>query len=115
MLDFASLNQKDRIIVGLTAATAVLHLLLAFGSLGDTLFFVIFLLNGLGYLGLLAALYFDIPMLKPYKALARPALIGFASLTIVLYFAFNWPDVWNPVGILDKLIEAALVVMLLRR
>jgi hypothetical protein len=65
-------------IVILTALTAVIHLYLGF-SYNDTLF----ILNGIGYLVLLAALFLPIPFARDHRGLVRWALIGFAALTIV--------------------------------
>ena len=100
-------------IIILTILTALIHLFLGIGSLGDGFFGVIFILNGLGYLALLAGLYF-LPQLAGQRALIRWALLGFTAVTIILYFAFNWPDVWGVMGLLTKAIEIALVVLLWR-
>jgi hypothetical protein len=97
-------------VVGLTAVTAVIHLFLGISS-PEPMFKVLFILNGLGYLVLVAALYF----LRPFAAnrsLIRWALLGFTAVTIILYFVFNWPDVWGPVGLIDKAVELVLIVLL---
>jgi hypothetical protein len=87
-------------------ATAVIHLVLAVPDNN-----ILFYLNGLGYLGLVAGLYF-LPQLAGQRSLVRWVLIGFTAVTFVLYFVFNWPDVWNVMGILDKIIELALIILL---
>lgn len=87
-------------------ATAVIHLILA---IPDTN--ILFYLNGLGYLGLLAGLYF-LPQMAGQRSLIRWVLIGYTAVTFVLYFVFNWPDVWNVMGILDKAIELVLIILL---
>ncbi len=73
-------------------ATAVLHLAAAF----DHVLFTgphwpdpLFLLNGLGYLGLLGAYFLPIPLFQDRHKLVRWALIGYAILTIVL-----WVYIW---------------------
>ena len=48
-------------IIALTIATAIVHLYLGFQGLP------LFVLNGLGYLALLAALCLPIPRLDPYR------------------------------------------------
>ncbi|MBE2197782.1 MAG: hypothetical protein IAE79_04165 [Anaerolinea sp.] len=96
-------------IVGLAVATALIHLALAFG--GGGFFMVAFLLNAVGYLALVAALYF-LPQFAKQRELVRWALLGFTAVTFILYFVFNWPDVWSPMGLLDKGIELALMVLL---
>jgi hypothetical protein len=57
-------------IIVLTLATAIIHLQLVFPS-------VLFILNGLGYLGLLGALYLPIPQLAGYRPLVCWALVGY--------------------------------------
>ncbi len=95
-------------IIALTIATALIHFRQAFlFPTPDPLF----ILNGLGYLGLLAALYLPIPQLSGYKRLIRFALIGFTALTFVLYFAINGFSFF-PIGYTDKAIEAILIVLL---
>ena len=96
-------------IVGLTVITAVIHLYL--GITSDMPFLALFILNGIAYLVLVAALYF----MKPFAAnrnLIRYALMALAAVTFVLYFAFNWPDVWGPVGLIDKVVELLLIILL---
>lgn len=35
------------------------------------------------------------------------------AVTIILYFVFNWPDVWGIMGIITRLIELVLIALLL--
>jgi hypothetical protein len=107
----AKLSGRQKTIVGLTVATAVIHLILALLNSGDTLFLVLFLLNAIGYLVLLAALYF-LPQLAAQRAMVRWALLAFTAVTFILYFVFNWPTVLNPLGVIDKLVELALMIYL---
>ena len=89
----------------LALSTAAIHLYLGL-SFGNTLF----VLNGLGYLMLLAALQLPIPQLARFRSAARWALVGYTALTIVLYFI---DDPGMTIGYVDKAIEAALIVLLL--
>lgn len=108
-MDMSALSTNQRIILGLTAVTAVIHFLL--GILNSD---ILFILNGLGYLGLAAGLYF-IPQLADYRAMVRWALIGFTVITIILYFVFNASASFSsPLGLLTKLVEVVLVVMLVQ-
>ena len=90
-------------IIVLTLATALIHLQLNFPD-------PVFIMNGLGYLTLLAALYLPIPRLSRYRNLTRWALIGFTALTIFLWILFG---ARIPIGYIDKAIEIALIVLLL--
>ena len=71
------------------------------------------LLNGLGYIGLLVALYF-LPQLADMRGMVRWVLVLYTAVTIVLYFVMNWPDVMSPMGLIDKAVEALLMIALLR-
>ena len=98
----------------LTVATAVIHLYLALsaiGSMGFNFGVMLFILNGLGYLGLLALLQLPIRQLARFRSAARWALIAFAALTIVLFFLMA--PVYTFIGYVDKAIEVALIGLLL--
>lgn len=101
-----SLKGKDWAIIALTVATAVIHLVLGFS--GNTLF----ILNGLGYLGLLGMLYLPLDFLDGYRGIVRWVLIVYTIITIVLFFAFNWQLGFGPLGLITKAIELVLVVLL---
>ena len=70
----------------------------------------LFLLNGIGYLVLVSALY--LPQLRQYQPIVRWLLIIFAALTIVMYFAISGFR-FNPIGVFTKAVEVALIVLLL--
>jgi hypothetical protein len=90
-------------IVLLTLATALIHLQLAFPDPA-------FILNGLGYLTLLAALYLPVPRVAPCRSTVRWVLIGYAALTIFLWILLG---ARTPIGYIDKAIEIALILLLL--
>jgi hypothetical protein len=71
---------------------------------------MLFLLNGIGYLVLVSALY--LPQLRQYQPIVRWLLIAFAAVTIIMYFAIAGFR-FNPVGYLAKAVEVALIVLLL--
>ena len=91
-------------IVGLTAATAYIHL-----TLGG----VLFTLNGLGYIGLAglvvigAAAPFE--MVKRFSWFPRVALMGYAAMTIAGYLVMG---PYFTLGWIAKGIEVALIVLL---
>lgn len=100
-----------RIIIAiLTLITAAIHFYMGFRSLGDTLG-ILFLLNGVGYLALLAAFWLDIP--KGRASLVRMALMAFAAVTFVAYFVVNRGfSFQNTIGLVTKLDELLLIVAL---
>ena len=98
----------------LTLATAVIHLYLALtaiASMGLNFGVILFVLNGLGYLGLLAALQLPIRQLARFRSAARWGLVAFTALTIVLFFVMA-PE-YTIIGYVDKAIEVALIALLL--
>jgi hypothetical protein len=89
-------------IIVLTLATALIHLTLVFPS-------TLFILNGLGYLALLAALFLPIPQLSGYRTQVRWALMAYALLTIVLWVVMGSRI---PLAYVTKVIEVVLIVLL---
>lgn len=93
-------------IILLTTATAVVHF---FRNFPD----IVFILNCLGYLGLLAALYLPIPMLEEKRGLARYGLMGFATLTILAWIAIGDKHLATGyIGYIDKAVEITLILLL---
>jgi hypothetical protein len=90
-------------IVVLTLGTALIHLQLDFPD-------PVFILNGLGYLALLAALYLPVPRVARYRNVVRWVLVGYAALTVFLWVLLGE---LTPIGYVDKAIEIALILLLL--
>ena len=87
-------------------ATALIHFSLLFPD-------VLFILNGLGYLTLLAAYFLPIDIAKKNHNLVRWLFIAFTLVTIVAWIAIgdkSWPA--GSLGYLTKLIEVALIILL---
>ena len=89
-------------IILLTVVTAVVHLFLGIPNM-----LIMFILNGIGYLVLVVALF--LPQLQRYRSLIRWALIAFTAVTIIGWIAIG---ARNAVGYIDKLIEVVLIVLL---
>jgi hypothetical protein len=90
-------------VVVLTLITAIVHLSLLFPD-------PVFILNGLGYLTLLAALYLPISRLVPHRRLVRWTLIGYAMLTILAWVVIGERTM---LGYSTTADEVALIVLLL--
>jgi hypothetical protein len=88
-------------IILLTLGTALIHLQLNFPD-------PVFILSGLGYLALLAALY--LPRLARYRNTVRLVLIGYTALVIFFWVLFG---ARIPIGYVDKVIEVALISLLI--
>lgn len=90
-------------IVALALFAALIHVSLNFPD-------PVFILNGLGYLALLAALYLPIPQVAHHRNLARWGLIGYTALTLVLWFVIGMR---TPIGYISAADEVALILLLL--
>lgn len=101
------------LIVVFALITAVIHLALGAGGLlrGDV-GLVMFILNGLGFVGLLGAMFLPgIPMFSTRRRLASYMMIGFAAVTFVLFFVVNGFSYFTPPAIISKLAELLLIVV----
>ena len=99
------LNSITYGVIILTAITAFIHLYLSFQfPNGPDL---TFLLNGIGYLALIGAIYAPIPFLARYRSLFCWLLIAYTALTILLWFFFG-ANAWY--AYLDKAVEIALIL-----
>lgn len=90
-------------IILLTLGAALIHLQLAFPDPA-------FILNGLGYLGLLGALYLPAPRVARYRNAVRWALIGYTALTVFLWVLLG---ARTQIGYTAVAIEVALIALLL--
>ncbi len=100
------MNSTNRLaIIALTLTTALIHLYLSGGT--DTLF----ILNGIGFLVLLAVMYLPMPFLDPYRSIASWGLVAFSAVTIVAYFVVNPDPFGSALGLLTKAIEVAIIVL----
>lgn len=70
----------------------------------------LFFCNFGGYVVLNVALY--PPILRRFQHITRALLIGFTAVTFVAYFAIERGHALNPIGLSDKAVEAALIVLL---
>ena len=91
-------------VVGLTVLSAFIHL--GLGLRGDFLL----LLNGLGYIGLLALLVAPIAFLAGYQQWVRGLLLVYTAVTFIGYFALHTPAAYSNTGLLTKAIELGLMV-----
>jgi hypothetical protein len=102
------------IIIVTAVITALVHLALGLSGIvnwGINPFGVLFVLNGLGYLALLAALFApNVPVFANNRALAHYLMIAFAGVTFVLYFVLNGFADMGAAAIVSKMSELLLMV-----
>jgi hypothetical protein len=92
-------------IIMLVISTAMLHLmLLSVPGLG-----IWFLLNAIGYVALMIALY--LPQLAFLHRLTRYALVAYAALTLILWYVISGHV--SPLALITKTIEIVLIALLL--
>jgi len=90
------------LVILLALFTALVHFSLNFPD-------VMFILNGLGYLALLAALYLPLPFAKDNRRLVRWVFIGYTALTIVLWAIMGERNIK---AYADKAAEVLLILCL---
>ena len=104
-------------IIALAAITGIIHLALGLRFCCAELMPVLFILNGIGFLDLVAAYYFGgyiSPKLVEMRGLIRWALIAFTAVTIIAYFAVHGFEFHGALDIFTKAVEVALIILLLR-
>lgn len=101
------------LIIILTLITAAIHLFLGITGLGSPMgtLAVLFILNGLGYLVLLGALMMTTSPLGLSRSLIGYVLMGYAALTLILYFVMNGFH-FGGAAIVAKLDELLLIIAL---
>ncbi len=98
-------------IILLALATAFIHLYFVFFDEQITQkFIVLFILNFLGYVTLLSALYAPLSVLARPRPLVRLLLIAQAIASIAAYY---YVGVFSTLGSITKGIEALLILLLL--
>ena len=93
-------------IMVLTLSTAAIHFSRNFPNGA-------FILSGLGYLGLLAALYLPALFFASRRGLVRTVLMGYSALTIIAWIGMGDKSLATGyVGYVDKVIEIVLIILL---
>ena len=102
----ASLTPLHWVGAVLAVVTGIVHLY--FGLLAlDTAQGISFVLAGVAFFVSVLLLLVDYR-----RRLLYLVGIPFTGIQVVLYFAFNWPNVLSPGGIADKVVQVALIVIL---
>lgn len=102
-----SLTSLHYAVILLAAVTGVIHLYEGVEDWGEGVIGLLFVLAGLGFFGAILLL------LLGYRS--RPLYlvgIGYTGVQIVAYFALRWPEVYDALGLVDKAVQVALVVVL---
>lgn len=98
------------LLIGAALVTGIIHLALGadfLANAGD----IMFLLNGIGFIGLTALYLLPIAIVRPYHETVRWVLLGYSLLTIVLWVVMNGK--LEAGGIAAKLAELLIIAVLL--
>jgi len=101
-IETESLTTLHWIGIALAAITGLVHL-----GIGVAFTDVLLGLAGVGFFGAIALL-----LLNVRRELLYLVGIPYTGIQVVLYFVFNWPDVFSSVGIGDKVVQVVLVAVL---
>ncbi len=98
------------LLIAAALITGVIHLGLGsdfLANIGD----IMFLLNGIGFIGLAALYLLPLAFLKPYHEIVRWVFAGYSALTVILWVVMNGH--LEPAGIAAKLAEIAIIAVML--
>jgi hypothetical protein len=104
----STFNWLPYAIAVLTLLTAGIHIYLAVDFMA---FDMVFILNGLGYLTLLSALYAPLPALRPYRPIIRWIFIIYTAVTLVLWIIIGG-TARTPIAFFVKAVEILLIISL---
>jgi hypothetical protein len=93
-------------IIALGTVTSIIHFLIGVG--GEALL----LLNALGYIALLFALFTPVAPLPAVRPAVRIALLFYTIVTFVAYFMLHSVEQFGVVDIATKAVEIGLIVLL---
>jgi hypothetical protein len=100
------------VIILTTIATAFIHLVVLPLRMGRP--DLPFILNGIGFLSLLAALFFvKVPFLAGRETLLHYAYMAFTAITLIAYFVVQGGNAFtDTLGLVTKAIEVVLLIAL---
>lgn len=103
------------VITLLTLLTAAIHLFLGINGglslMPEDGLNILFVLNGMGYLYLVVAVFWTPNFLKDRNPLLRQVFIGYVVVTIVLYFIVEGVEgLTSPLGLFTKGVEVLLLL-----
>lgn len=99
-------------IIVLGIITAIIHLVLGILDLQNFLG-VLFILNSVGYLGLIWATIWTPSFLQTNKNFIQYVFIAYTAVTIILYFVLNEEALTSTPGLVTKADEVLLTVALI--
>ena len=101
------LTSLDYIGIVLAAITGLIHLYEGVEDLGEGIFGILFILAGLGFFGAIVLLWLGFN-----RRVLYPVGIAYTGIQFAAYFGLRWPNVYEPLGLVDKLVQLLLIVVL---
>ena len=101
------LTSLDYIGIVLAAITGLIHLYEGVEDLGEGIFGILFILAGLGFFGAIVLLWVGFN-----RRVLYPVGIAYTGIQFAAYFGLRWPNVYEPLGLVDKLVQLLLIVVL---
>ena len=108
MMLYQKLGSRQWIILALVIFTAVIHFFLPG---------ILFVFNGLGYLGLIILYFVKFKFLPIPRKLIRWLFIGYTAITIAAYVIMQIQSggiYVSPIGIFTKIVEIILIYLLVQ-
>lgn len=102
-----ALTTLDYIGIILVILTGAIHLYEGIEDFDEGIIGILFLLAGLGFFGALVLLYLGVS-----QPLLYSVGIIYTGIQFVGYFVLRWPDIYDPLGLLDKVVQALLILVL---
>lgn len=102
-----TLTSLDYLAIVLAAITGVIHLMEGVEDWDEGFIGLLFVLAGLGFFGGIVLLLYGFAKRPLYVA-----GIIFTGIQFVAYFVLRWPDIYDSLGLLDKVVQLALMVVL---
>ena len=106
MDDLRTLGSQSYRIIALALLTALIHL---YVGIQDG--FPLLILNGLGFIALVAGLYV-LPQVAKWNTQIRWALVAYTAITIVAYFVIVPQPFDYALGLITKAVEVVLIILL---
>jgi hypothetical protein len=101
------LASLDYVGILLAAITGFIHIYEGVADLGEGIFGILFILAGLGFFGAIVLLWMGFN-----RRILYPVGIAYTGIQFAAYFDLRWPNVYEPLGLVDKLVQLLLIVVL---
>lgn len=103
----APLLSFDYVAIVLAALSGVIHLYEGYEDFGEGVLAILFILAGLGFLAWVVLLFIGFDKKTLYLA-----GFVFTAIQFVGYFVIRWPNIYEGIGLVDKVVQLLLMIVL---